>query len=534
VSRTLLLCGCLACTPNNPDEPAEDPAGDSAGTHFAPAFVAPPSLGVPGPLAPTAYALTAEVQPAASLTVTLSTEDHTLTLPFASVATHHLLPILGLLPSRTYTGWVEADGGERVDLTPFTTADLPEDFPNLTVLTPHPDPMEAGLTLLDVKVPLNSSRTWVLALDAAGRVAWWVDPDGSHGDLHWSSRGTLVGLFDGAVHETSVFGEPVRRWTDEPTQTLDTWIDPWNVHHEWTPLEDGGFLGLTKQITRVDAYPAFYARTDWRVEADVDDPIVFELNPDGSTRYSVPLSQVLDTSRIGFDSLDVLQNGQYDWAHANGVSATRDGAWVVSLRHQDALIKLTQEGELVWILGDPVGWTEPYTDLLLTPEGDGFLWPAHPHAPEVQPDGSVVVFDNGRYRASPYEQVKPKDPATFTRVVAYSVDEARRTVTERWVITPPDNLYSGALGDADVQAQTGNVLMNFGFLDGERGELNAAFGWGRKSIRLLEIHPDRPDEVLWDVRLSSSIKVEEEGWKSYRAERISSLYADGVLRDQSP
>lgn len=531
--RFSLLCGCLACTPE-PDEDAP-PRTDSgvAGSTDA-VFVEAPTLEAPGERAPNAYLLTADVAPAASVTVTLHAVDHTLTLPFAAAATHHEHPVLGLLPDRVYTGWVEIEGGARHDLPSFTTAPLPDDFPQITTLTSSPERMEPGLTLLDVKVPKDTGRTWVLALDACGRVVWWVDPSGTHGDLHWSDRGTLVGLVGGGAVETDVFGEQVRKWTDEPKGPTDIWIEPWNVHHEWTALDDGGFLGLSKQTTPVDSYPAFYARTEWRIEADIDDPIVFELNADGTTRHSVALSEVLDTSRIGFDSLDVLQNGQYDWAHANGVSLAPDGDWVVSARHQDALVKMSPSGEVRWILAEPAGWGEAYQSLLLDPEGEGFLWPGHPHAPEVQPDGSVVVFDNGRYRVSPYDHVKPKDPATFTRVVAYAVDEVDRSVQEQWVIVPPDALYSGALGDADVQPTTGNVLMSLGFLDGEGGALNEDLGWGHKSIRVLEVHPERPDEVLWDVRLHAALKVEPDGWKSYRAERVASLYPEGTLQNQSP
>ena len=47
---------------------------------------------------------------------------------------------------------------------------------------------------------------------------------------------------------------------------------------------------------------------------------------------------------------------------------------------------------------------------------------------------------------------------------------------------------------------------------------------------MVEVHPDAPDEILWDVLLNSDFDVVPEGWKSYRSERVPSLYPDGWLR----
>ena len=81
-----------------------------------------------------------------------------------------------------------------------------------------------------------------------------------------------------------------------------------------------------------------------------------------------------------------------------------------------------------------------------------------------------------------------------------------------------------------MQPSTGNVVFNLGFLDEHNGALHPKKGWGRKAIRLVEVHPDAPEEILWDVLLNSDFDVVPEGWKSYRSERVPSLYPDGWLR----
>lgn len=61
-----------------------------------------------------------------------------------------------------------------------------------------------------------------------------------------------------------------------------------------------------------------------------------------------------------------------DWCHANAVSHDpRDDSLLVSLRHQDCIIKIDRRsGDLVWILGDPGNWRAPWSDSLLRPVGD--------------------------------------------------------------------------------------------------------------------------------------------------------------------
>ena len=89
-------------------------------------------------------------------------------------------------------------------------------------------------------------------------------------------------------------------------------------------------------------------------------------------------------------------------------------------------------------------------------------------------------------------------------------------------------LYSPALGDADPQPTTGNVLADFGFVTGEGGIVNPEVGRGLRSIRIIEVDPDAPDDPPMDVRLSTDVDVVPMGTTTYRVERLPSLYPPGI------
>ena len=259
-------------------------------------------------------------------------------------------------------------------------------FPDIEVLTHRAGALEPGVTILDVKSP-NAPEDYVIALSAEGHVVWYYEPPTVYGDFHWTERGTLFGLSGPGAREVDVYGEQLAMWSNEPKGAGHVPIEVGGLHHEWHDLPDGGFVGLSARTIEVDAYPVRYAEPETLAPATLRDAVVIEVGPDGATRSYLALSNVLDTQRIGYDSLDTLNAGAKDWVHANGVIDTPDGNWIVSSRHQDALVKVSPDGVVSWILAPPIGWRTSFEEYLLTPIGDDFVWPAHQHAPELQPDG---------------------------------------------------------------------------------------------------------------------------------------------------
>ena len=178
------------------------------------------------------------------------------------------------------------------------------------------------------------------------------------------------------------------------------------------------------------------------------------------------------------------------------------------------------DGTVAWILSDPAGWQDPWTDWLLMPVGEPFEWPHHQHAPMLHPsqEGRLLVFDNGNHgRTTPYTHDEPA-PGSYSRLVEYEVVDD--TVRQTWAYadTLTGREYAAAFGDADY-TPSGTVLGVWGFLVQEGGVRNRDLGLGIKSARLIEVDPT-DDTVVWDLRLNSTAAEAPEGWQVHRAQRL--------------
>jgi arylsulfate sulfotransferase len=390
---------------------------------------------------------------------------------------------------------------------------LPDRFPLLDVLAADPLRMEPGYTLFVVRSPLDKAEPLVI-LDELARPVWWFEPDRSVGDLRMTEEGTLLALSSGDIVEISLLGEELLR--------LD--IEGEDLHREVFPLPEGGWLSPRTRPFPVDAYP-----TDAldplgpTAPAILDDHEILKIAPDGTVLSAWSMAERLDTMRVSLESLQPAQLGRKDWVHVNAVVPdSRDGGTLVSLRHQDAVIKLDSQGELLWILGDPAGWRSPWAEKLLSAVGE-ISWPYHQHAIELQPDGLLVMFDNHNHGATLYGPLPEQEP--HSRAVAYRLDEQARTVAFAWELcqTSTGTLFSGANGDADVQPITGNLLADYGLVNHEDGVSNEEMGRGKRSVRFVEWEMASPEHPVMDLRLWGPLDTEPEGWQAFRVERIPTL-----------
>ncbi|MGE3547546.1 MAG: aryl-sulfate sulfotransferase, partial [Kofleriaceae bacterium] len=200
---------------------------------------------------------------------------------------------------------------------------------------------------------------------------------------------------------------------------------------------------------------------------DLIGDVVVVFQPDGTVTTRWSLLDRLDPDRVGYGSFSSFWSDHYpppsvlDWSHGNAVSIDpSDGGAIVSLRHQDAIVKLDADGELMWILGTHDNWSAAFAPLLLTPAGARpFAWPSHQHTPKLLGNGHVLMFDNGNVRASP---PAPIDPAKYSRAVEYAVDPATKQIEQVWEFEPDPAIFATATGDVDLGEVTGNVIITFG------------------------------------------------------------------------
>jgi hypothetical protein len=441
-------------------------------------------------------------------------------------ATDFRVPLVGLRPEAEYTVTLVLDpDGDADHRTLALTGDpLPVNLPELDVLTLVPGATAQGHTLFAATTP-GVLAAWLLLLDPEGVPVWWAYSSTRLGDLRLTDQGTLLGLGDFDIVELDWLGVEQLHYTSQPLGTA-TPIDVALVHHEVHPLPDGHLLTLDQSPVAVDDLPAAYDDLGSGRSATVADNGVVELDPTGQVVRRVALAELLPTSRIGWNSLDPVPavGGALDWVHANAVVPDADGGWVVSLRHQDAVVKIGADGELAWILGDPAGWPAPWSDALLSPVGE-VVWPYHQHAPQLQQDADglhVLLFDNVNDGHTPYTAAPAAQRPS--RLVEYRVDEAAGTVEQLWAyeLEPDGPLAAFALGDAD-RLDNGHVLGVWGMLSEEGGATNLDQGRGNLSARIAEIDP-RSGDVLFDLRVGDTRSRVPEGWSVYRAERLPRLF----------
>jgi arylsulfate sulfotransferase len=469
--------------------------------------------------------------------------------PAVEPATEHRLVVLGLRPDRTQELRVRVQGtdGQEEVSEPFavTTPPLPDDFPPLEVLVSQPAAMEPGVTVFPVNLWVDSTRAvdygYLIALDAEGHVVWYLRTRHRTAAFQILENGHLLvnhALFH-SLYEFEPLGSLVREWyaanlNDPPSEAaIPVACD--TFHHEILVLPSGNMLTLSTGL-RWHVLPGSETDPAAPVEpALVVGDVIVEFRPDdGAIVEQWHLFDMLDADRIGYGSLSPFWRPQYerfinsethDWSHANGlVYVPQQDAMLVSVRHQDCVVKIDRgSGQLRWILGDPDGWAEPWRPLLLRPVGE-LEWFYHPHAPAVTPRGTLMLYDNGNYRARPFE---PRVPAeeNYSRVVEYAIDEAAGTVRQVWEYRGEEGeqFYCPYYGDGLWLPQTGNVLVtNGGHIETAEGiPLDQPPGERQWSL-IREVTRTDPPETVFEVVIDSGIDSPY-GWSVYRSRRLPSL-----------
>jgi arylsulfate sulfotransferase len=497
-------------------------------------------LSQPTEVAPLVRRLHVEADEAVSLSVTWTSPDHQgqVEFPAGADVQDHLL--LGMIPGATYEVQVTAtaaNGDTGVAQGSFTTADLPAYFPTGEILAGAGE-REPGDTLLPMNTFINAGATELVTVwDSEGRLVYWLDVKEFIYDVEEYEGGLLVLLNDNRtrLQRYAWDGTALESWSiadDDVDHVVETDVAA-TFHHD-LGASTAGFLGLGRRGAQVEGYPLDYVDPANTGPALIALESVVEIDATGAVTNELSFDDILPFSKIGYGSLEGTSNqgGQdpLDWTHANAVFEDIDGAWIISLRHLDVVMKVDPAShEIVWLLGDHANWPAELQSKLLTPVGD-LDWQYHQHGPSVGPRGpngevELYLFDNGNFRASPYAGLQqPPNEETYSRVVQYEIDEDAMTVRQVFSFDDPSGgtLYSGAVGNATPLA-SGNVLSAWGFLTRmPDGSANEAAGLGTHTVRVIEIDPDAVAEVE-QLYLSVPKAENASGWTGYRATRIPSL-----------
>jgi hypothetical protein len=144
-----------------------------------------------------------------------------------------------------------------------------------------------------------------------------------------------------------------------------------------------------------------------------------------------------------------------DWLHANSLYYDQDGNIIISLRHQDWVIKIayengTGDGHIVWHLGNQGDFA------LINPLGLQSPWFSHQHDVERQSNGQLSLFDNANTRHA-------TDPHAGSQGQAWTLDEVHLSATLS--LNFELGVYSSAYGTAQL-LNNGNWWFHAGHIEG--------------------------------------------------------------------
>lgn len=465
--------------------------------------------------------------------------------PSESFSTTHDLPLIGFRPGRTQriNVWIRDASGNRTPWTgggfTFTTPPLPAAFPLLRVATSQPALMEPGVTLAAMRWTSPTSTatgTKVVYLDNTGQVVWLYETPIPYRDAIRMRNGHMLASANNRLaQEIDLYGNIVTQWWAARTGTAGAppgaiFVDCDSFHHEMTELPEGelgDFIALSTELRTYPNYPTSETDpTQTAPTANVVGDVVVEFKRDGTLVREVKLIDLLDPYRICYGSLSGVYNPlyggvtTYDWGHSNAaIVDVADDAWVVSLRHQDAVVKVRRgDHSIAWIHGPPDRWVSPWTQYLLTPIGSPFAWNYHEHSPDFDSAGNLTMFDNGNYRATP-----PVVPAPtsqwYSRAVRFHVDPVAMTTQQTWEYQGATPFFSGQFGDADPQPTTHNILI----ADGAKPDPSGA---NLQYSRIVEVTSGTPSQVVYEVIINDLTQpgASALNWNLYRAERYRGVY----------
>jgi len=389
----------------------------------------------------------------------------------------------------------------------FTTSAFPAaELPTVTTTTTSGMTPQSGVEMLDFFDVTATSKLAVAITDLAGNVLWAYAPnlpasDGvdpvkllPNGDLliNYSYATTADGA-NSLLQEVDLGGNVV--WSMTAAQLNQELaaatcagcnISVVGTHHDFAVLPNGHLIVIAAQQQVISGTTV---TGDVLIDLDQNHKPVWVWNE--------------------FDHLDVDRHPMMwpDWTHTNSiVYSPDDGDLIVSLRHQYWVIKVdynngTGTGDILWRLG----WQGDFTLMNGTDPVD---WQYAQHDANVISSNSSGTFqmtmvDNGNNRVMDNSGDicgTSGQPACYSRIPIFQIDESAKTATLEWV----DNLspiYSYWGGNSRLLA---NGDMEFD----ECGLTNAS--------AIYEVTKTTPPQNVWQMQIT--------GQTAYRAYRMPSLY----------
>jgi hypothetical protein len=417
----------------------------------------------------------------------------------------HHLRVRGLAPASPHVLMLTLGDPEDESLVTtqpleFTTNPQQPGFrPSFEVELGDATALDPGYRLFDYTFMPLVDPVGIVVIDTLGITRWYYNggvPGYPGATAIWAGvqlldDGSILAVRDGAVTVIDELGEQRLHHS-----AVDYGLPAF--HHEVVMLSNGNIMALGNQFEVVD-YSSLGLAADQLVAGD----LLVELDPSGEIVWTWNSFDHLDPLRLRSDPSEGLayydpESGKFgfDWTHGNGLDESVEHDWILlSMRHQDWIIAIDHAtGEVAWRFGEGGDF-----ELL---EG---TWFYHQHSPQMQPDGSLLLYDNANGNFD-----VPNDEL-WSRAVRYAIDFDAMTATQVWDSRQGEPYLSPVAGDAD-RTPNGNTLV----LDSALQPDPAVYDLGKNYSRLVEVSSEGEASPIWSLTTNSGSFV-------YRATVIDRL-----------
>jgi len=434
------------------------------------------------------------------------------------------IPVVGLYPNTLNKVIITLDyeGGQVIDSIQIKTENIPSYFPKIVINKLDRNEMAPGMHACDIHFANNGKfKSAPLIFDDQGQVRWYLDLSFANEMVSPFQRlkdGTILMVSRHVIYEFDMLGKLLKE-TKISTN--------YGMHHDVVELPDGNLLiciGIRGQYISLEGK---------QINSDSDFLMVFDRKNSKIMRVW-DLAKHLDVSR---NELNFFRPG--DWLHMNGLAFDqRDNSFIISGKNQ-GLVKISWKDSLQWIMAPKRNWgksgrdgkgfeTYPYLLTAVDSEGqsysntvqegvesiDQFDFPWGMHAPDVLPNGNLIIFDNGTYRNF-------ENKVHYSRAVEYNINDKDKTVEQVWQYGKErgEEFFSSIIGDVDYLARSNNVLVTSGYLT--KG--------ASLSGKIVEVDYETGKEVFEaTLFLKSQNGNKTSGWGQsdilYRSERLELKY----------
>lgn len=200
--------------------------------------------------------------------------------------------------------------------------------------------------------------------------------------------------------------------------------DPW-IHHDYQRMPNGNTLiikwePLPKNM--VKKVQGGYVDKDDRPDAMLGD-VIIEVDPEGKVVSRWKSWDYLDPAK---DIICPLESRR-EWTHANSISLTEKGDWLISFRRTSTVIRVNPRS-------GKIGWRYH----------DDFM--RHQHDAKMTAKGTMTIFDNGVHRKG----------IEYSRAI--EIDPKTRQVLWEYADNPPFTMYT-LMGGCVDRLPNGNTLI---------------------------------------------------------------------------